>query len=154
MHNLIIINETYFKLISKMSIFENWEQSWNFRIHVSLLCFVIGSRLTSKEARRFLTTFWLVDFKVQLELWLVSLDPHIKHFLKTFPFTFYNYFCQIQVIAVLLCHKIDFVDKIMKHWCWKKNSFLHNKGSLGAKWKQASWDHGHIQLWALFKVSD
>ena len=41
----------------------------------------------------------------------------------------------------------------MKHWRWKKKNFVHNKGSLGTKWKKQSWDHGHIQLWELFKIS-
>ena len=44
-----IINETYFhyEMVSKMSIFKNWEEVWNFRIQISLWYLLIGSRLAS-----------------------------------------------------------------------------------------------------------
>lgn len=54
---------------------------------------------------------------------------------------------------VAYCYKAEFVLKIMKHWIWEKKNFAHNKGPLGRRGKQPSWDHRHIQLENFSKIS-
>lgn len=97
------------------------------------------------EARHFSTIVRLGHFK---GLWLISLDPEIKHLNISLQFLQ----LQVQLTMILYCFKTDFVQKIMKQWRWESKNFVHNKGSLGTKWKQQSWDHGRIQLWELFKT--
>ena len=130
-------------------LIKNWEQVWNFRIQISFCFFLIGSCRTSWKIGRISIIFWLVDFKglwlVHFKaLWLVPLDPYIKHF----PIPLQS------IILTSYLNKTVFVQKMMHYRTWKKENFVHNKGSLGMKWKQQSSDHGHIQLWELLKISD
>ena len=68
-----------------------------------------------------------------------------------FFFNFFNFSDAIIIVTSYL-YNTDFVHKMTNHWRWKKKNFVHNKGSLGTKWKQQSSDHGHIQLWELLKI--
>ena len=74
------------------------------------------------------------------------------HVSNTSPYRFIYFNLLDARIVTSYLYNTDFVHKMTNYWRWKKENFVHNKGSLGTKWKQQSSDHGHIQVWGLLKI--
>ena len=119
------------------------------KFHFAFLLLVLVWPLRKQDvSRQFPDSFFLKKsdwFILKTSGWCLWM--HISH-----TSLFFNLSDAIIVTSYL--YKTDFVHKMTNHWRWKKKNFVHNKGSLGKKWKQQSSDHGHIQLWELLKISD
>ena len=129
---------------------ENKSENLGSKFHFAFFWLVLVGPLRKQDLfRQFSDWFilknsdWFILKNSDWCLWI--------HISNTWLFLF-NFSDAITVTSQL--YKRGFVYKTTNHWRWKKENFVHSKGSLGTKWKQQSSDHGHIQLWELLKISD